>query len=130
MINVLVVDDDSTFLFLFRKKLEKDPSFQILKEAGHGEEALDWLKSSFKNNEVLPDVIVLDINMPVMDGWQFLDEFVQCCKDNDMNIPVCMLSSTINQLDFDKSKLYKPVKHFFTKPFSEEDMERIKALLG
>lgn len=128
MINVLVVDDDSTFLFIFRKKLEKDSSFKILKEAKQGEDALHWLKESLDNHGELPGVIVLDINMPVMDGWQFLDEYVEFCKVNGLNIPVCMLSSTINQLDFDKAKLYKPVKHFFTKPFSEQDMEQIKML--
>jgi CheY-like chemotaxis protein len=128
MINVLVVDDDSTFLFLFRKKVEKDPIIHIVKEARHGEEALDWLKDVSAHPTSLPDVIVLDINMPVMDGWQFLDEYVEFAKENGLNIPVCMLSSTINQMDFDKAKLYEPVKHFFTKPFSEKDMEHLKML--
>lgn len=125
---IMLVDDDSTFRFIFKKQLEKDPTFEIQKEAVHGDDALAYLQSLRGGAESFPDMIVLDINMPVMDGWQFLDAYAELSKKTGMNIPVCMLSSTINQMDFDKSKTYNAVKSFFTKPLTQEAMDKMKAI--
>ena len=124
---IMVVDDDSTFLFIFKKQMEKDPSFKIIKEAVHGDDAITYL-SGLTDKTDYPDLIVLDINMPVMDGWQFLDAFSELNKSMNIKIPVCMLSSTINQIDFDKSKTYRSVKHFFTKPLTTIAMGKMKEL--
>ncbi len=124
----MVVDDDSTFLFIFKKQMEKDPSFKIIKEAEHGDAAITYLSGLTDNKEEYPDLIVLDINMPVMDGWQFLDAFSELNKTTNIKIPVCMLSSTINQIDFDKSKTYRAVQHFFTKPLTTIAMSKMKEI--
>lgn len=128
---IMVVDDDSTFRFILNKQLGKDPIFNIVKEAVNGEDAITFLSDLSDNSDnpsTYPDLILLDINMPIMDGWQFLDEFSVFNKKRNTTIPVCMLSSTINQIDFDKSKTYHSVQHFFTKPINSDDMMKMKEL--
>ncbi len=126
--NVLLVDDDSTFRFIFRKQVEKQNGLEIMHESEHGLAALEYLKSAISESKELPDVIILDINMPIMDGWMFLDDYSKWSKEAGIDIPVCMLSSTINQMDFDKSKTYSSVIDFFSKPFSSEHINRLLSL--
>lgn len=82
--------------------------------------AEEGLKSILNDQE--PNVIFLDINMPIMNGWDFLDAYVQ----NNLEVPVYMLSSSINQKDIDKSQTYEVVKGFISKPLI---IERLKSIL-
>ena len=72
-----IIDDDPIFVFGVKKIMEIIGFSKSLMVFRNGEEALNNLKAIISANEKLPDVILLDLNMPILDGWQFLDEFVK-----------------------------------------------------
>jgi chemotaxis response regulator CheB len=120
---VMVIDDDTTFLFIFRKQIEKFEGAKIVNESRNGAEAMSFLKKLDPENEEIPDLIALDLNMPIMDGWDFLDEYGMICRRGFIKAPVCILSSTINQSDFDRANTYEMVKSFFSKPITSDQLK-------
>ena len=84
----------------------------------NGREALDNLSVILNSNEKLPEVIFLDLNMPILNGWQFLDEF---CKipNIEENTRIYILSSSVYSGDIEKSKKYSIVKDFIQKPLTD-----------
>jgi len=125
---VMVIDDDSTFLFIFRKQIEKFEGGKIVNESGNGSEALSFLKNLAPTADHMPDLIALDLNMPIMDGWDFLDEYGKLCADGVIKAPVCILSSTINQADFDRANTYEIVKSFFSKPITSDQLAAMEKI--
>jgi CheY-like chemotaxis protein len=124
---ILCVDDDPDdrhFLCLAVQKL--DPSMEII-EAHNGVEALDWLNEAKKGNSGLPCLIVLDINMPMMDGKQTL---VKIKADPELrDVPVVMFSTTSNPLD--KELFKRQGVELVTKPRDVATMNSaISKLLG
>ncbi|MCH2215776.1 MAG: response regulator [Flavobacteriales bacterium] len=124
---IMVVDDDSTFQFIFNKQIEKFGHFEIVNESKNGAEAIQFIKTALNEGTKLPELIVLDLNMPIMDGWDFLDEYGEIFGQAE-TIPVCILSSTINQADFDRANTYSTVKGFFSKPVTTEQLQTMKKL--
>jgi len=125
---IMVIDDDSTFLFIFRKQIEKFQDIEIVNESKNGLEAVNYIKQAGKNGSEMPDLIALDLDMPIMNGWNFLDEYDKLCKVGAKTIPVCILSSTINQADFDRADNYDLVKSFFSKPLTSEQLTTMKKI--
>lgn len=70
-----VVDDDKIFLYGIKRMMKLIGFCENLMVFHDGEEALEYLKPLIEAGDVVPEVILLDINMPIMDGWQFLDAF-------------------------------------------------------
>ena len=91
----------------------------------NGLEAIDDLKNKIETNNE-PDLILLDINMPVCDGWHFLEEFRKIKQNLSKNVEVYLVSSSNDVSDLNKSKLYKDeVKKYYYKPMTQEDFETI-----
>jgi len=123
--NIFIVDDDELLCFILKKQIGKFDSFEIWGTATNGLKALEALKDAHEKNTGLPDLILLDINMPVMDGWEFLDAFGEFASNLSEVPKICILSSSINRDDHDKSKTYKEVNQFFTKPLLDSDIETL-----
>jgi len=128
---VLIIDDDP-ILIMVCKRLMKITGFSEIvyaaKEGGEGMKIL--LEQLVSTPENLPDLILLDINMPVMNGWEFLDELIALSPKMPLSLPVFMLSSTIDQADYDRASSYDLVKGFYSKPLTKENLEEIEKILG
>ena len=117
-LRILLIDDDAVNNELSTLQLKRyDPDIEII-EKRTVREALEYLDDE---NNLKPNVILLDINLPVTNGWQFLE--VQ--EEKDSNIIVFMLSSSVHYKDREKAKQYKSVKGFLEKPMFDDTIELI-----
>ena len=71
---IWVIDDDIIYQIIVNKIIKKSEMFSAISKFKNGKDAIDDLQKSLENTELLPDIILLDINMPIMDGWEFMDE--------------------------------------------------------
>lgn len=118
-----IIDDDPIFSFVAKKMIENhSPSINILSFA-NGQEALEGLNARTQNGEKLPEVIFLDLNMPVMDGWEFLESYNGLSEISPISIFI--VSSSIDPADIEKAKNYAVVKDFISKPLTEESLNHI-----
>jgi CheY-like chemotaxis protein len=104
---------------------------QTISSSRDGKEGFDQFKLVMETMpDNLPDLILLDINMPVMNGWDFLDLYAGIEDQIPKKICIVMLSSTVDQADYDKANSYTQVNGFYSKPLSKENLPDIAALVG
>lgn len=117
---ILCVDDDPITLMLCKKVISKAQFSNDVVTAKNGQEALGYLKDIKKLNNIakVPQLIFLDLNMPVMDGWEFLDNFNNDEYNSYNSTKVIVLSSTIDPEDYKKAKKYPMVFDFISKPIT------------
>lgn len=120
-----IIDDDSIYVFGLKKLIEIHDFCDNIYSFNNGEAALESLKEIMHTPEKLPDVILLDINMPVMDGWQFMDEFIKLKPELAKDITIYMVSSSIHSSDIDKADSYSDVSGYIVKPVSLDDLKKI-----
>lgn len=127
---ILLVDDDQTFKFIVRTIVAKSDFAQIAYEACNGEEALRYLEqvSALVTEEKRPDIIMLDLNMPVMDGWTFLDTLPARIPEHQ-RIPICIMTSSINTADQYRSLKYSCVKAIYTKPLNIGVLQEMREMV-
>lgn len=125
---ILCIDDDQITLMLCKIVIAKATFSNEIATAKNGEDALnffDTLKTSDKTI-TKPELIFLDLNMPIMSGWEFLDAFNTEKYAEFHNTKIIILSSTIDPGDLEKSKKYPLVIDFLPKPISKEMLEYLK----
>ena len=126
--HICIIDDDSVYINLVRKIIELKKIAKNVLVFKNGKIALDYFLDSIQVNEnevIIPRVILLDLNMPVMDGWEFLDEFAKIKGKIDKKIDLYVVSSSINQQDIDRAKSNEVVLDYLTKPLQMNDFEKI-----
>ncbi|MGV3696587.1 response regulator [Flavobacterium sp.] len=129
---ILCVDDDPITLMLCRKVVEKVEFAKEIITVNNGEEAIQYFDALFeerKNNNdiVYPKLVLLDLNMPVMDGWEFLESYITKEYQNVFDSTrFIVLSSSIDPYDINRSKTY-PVIGFLSKPVTKEMLEDLKS---
>lgn len=129
---ILCVDDDPITLMLCKMVISKASFANEIITAQNGEEALNYfddIKLNNLGNEIsrYPQLIFLDLNMPVMGGWEFLDMFSKHDYPKLFkNCKVIVLSSTIDPADINKAKTYPMVYDFMSKPITKEMLESLK----
>tara|TARA_R110000796_G_scaffold88850_4_gene191908 strand:+ start:67818 stop:68219 length:402 start_codon:yes stop_codon:yes gene_type:complete len=123
--SILLVDDDESTNFInsvFIKKLEIDVDVY---KALNGAEALDILEASEAFSDFFPCLITLDINMPVMNGWTFLDNFKKLSPDIKNKCIVVMTTVSEDEKDLIRANNNEHVKEFFQKPMSDEKFSHL-----
>ncbi|SNY93590.1 Response regulator receiver domain-containing protein [Cohaesibacter sp. ES.047] len=122
MQTILIVDDDESDQFICQYTIRKfDASIKTI-SAYDGQEALGILR------ETTPDAIILDINMPIMNGFEFLARYE---ADFDHHVPVvAMLTSSVLGKDQEQAMQYDFVRTFFEKPLTMDHLQKMKELLA
>lgn len=127
---ICLVDDDEIYQFTFTKSLEKSKVSKRVLVFGDGEEAIDFISANLNDKESLPDLIFLDINMPVMDGWDFLEEYLQLRKGINKNITIYIVSSSVHEEDIERAKKISEVTDYLVKPISEAEVHTLIELIS
>lgn len=121
---VCIIDDDPIFVYGTKVLLNYNSSFcSNIIVFENGEEALDDLKFMAKTNKELPEIIFLDLNMPIMNGWEFLDELKKL--DLKKKIGVYIVSSSLDKMDEEKSREYDMVIDFISKPLTTNKLQQL-----
>lgn len=118
--NLFIVDDDQTFVFLTKKTISSTHIESQISEFNDGQEAIDFLRNIAGNAELLPDIIFLDIFMPILDGWGFLEEYKLLLPKLAKKIEIFIVSSTIAPHDIERAKSHPMVSDLFIKPLVKD----------
>lgn len=118
--NVSIIDDDKIFKFTIIKTIESVNFAKKINVFNDGEEGLKFITNNLDNPDELPDVIFLDLNMPYMDGWEFLEEFANLKQDLPKEIMIYVVSSSVSALDIDRAKEISDVTAYIVKPITTD----------
>lgn len=121
-----IIDDDSLYTYNAKKILKESPVFNDYIIFNDAESAIEHFKTvSINDSTKIPDVLFLDINMPIMDGWDFIDEFSKLKPSLKKNVTIYMVSSSINPADINRAKELSDVAQYIVKPINVEQFEKI-----
>lgn len=120
-----LVDDDDIYQYTFIKNLQDANLSRDILLFSDGEMALEHMEQNLTNIDELPDIIFLDINMPVMDGWEFLEEFVKLKPNVGKEIVIYMVSSSIDPNDISRAREISEVSDYLIKPVTKEEVRAI-----
>jgi len=124
-IRICLIEDDHAFVYLAKIIMHGvDDSVEIT-TFPDGAPAFDFFQNNKSSAEILPDLILLDLNMPKMDGWQFLDAYEKITGEMRKTIPIYILSSSISEKDILKAKANLLVTDFLTKPLEKDKFAEI-----
>jgi CheY-like chemotaxis protein len=122
---VFIIDDDEANNLICTININKAQIATEIKTFKSAREGLKVINQA-TNDQELPDVIFLDINMPVMSGWDFLDSFKNVATNVTKKITLFMLSSSVMEEDVNKARSYIEVTDYITKPLSIEKLKMIQ----
>lgn len=122
---MLVIDDDDINIFIIKKVIEKTGYEVDMISKSNGQLAIDYLSNIINNAEIFPHIILVDINMPILNGWEFLEAYEKL-NIQERKVYLYMLSSSVYEYDIEKAKSFKSVNGFISKPLT---IERLKELL-
>ncbi|MEO8515853.1 MAG: response regulator [Flavobacterium sp.] len=118
---LILVDDDEIIVYL-TKRLVKDANLiELTKVFSNGQDAINYLKENCNNPSLLPEIIFLDLFMPVMDGWEFLEEYALLKPKIDKRITIYIITSSVSPEDIQRAKNNKEVTDYIIKPITKEN---------
>ncbi|WP_256003799.1 MULTISPECIES: response regulator [Pedobacter] len=126
-IHLLAIDDDDINIFIIKKILEKTGFEVSFSSSSNGQEAFDYLSGLISSGSTFPQLILVDINMPVLNGWDFLSAYEKL--DAPKNVHIYMLSSSVYENDIEKAKSFRTVKGFISKPLSIDRLSELLRLI-
>lgn len=127
---VMLVDDNDTDNFISRRIIEITKFAPKVEVKNSGKSALEYLEKAQNNPDLLPDLIFLDINMPIVDGFSFLFEFSRFPEVVKEKCKIVVLSSSDNKRDIERIISEKYVIMFITKPLTDEALKKVKEKLN
>lgn len=127
--NILLIDDDQVFNFLSTKVLQRLGITDGIHAVTNAKDALKLISGRVSDFSTFPDIIFLDINMPMMDGFGFIEAFRQISIPNRDNIVIAIVTSSADTNDIRRAKELG-VTHYLTKPISENSLRPVLASAG
>lgn len=118
-----LIEDDDMMVLISKKFMEVTGAFEKVISFKNGKEAYDNLKAMLESGKSLPELIFLDLNMPIWDGWIFLEEFKRLPVSD--NIIIYILTSSIGNEDFEKAKIYGLEERYLMKPLGINTLREI-----
>ena len=107
--SILLVDDDKATNFVHKYAIKKANCIKNVVVVENGLEALEYLQPKENEPLIKPNIIFLDINMPIMNGWQFLEEYEKLNQNNRGDIVLIMLTTSLNPDDLNKAKSFSTI---------------------
>lgn len=117
-----IIDDDPIFVYGTKKVMKEVDFCSDVIVYNNGQDAINGLRNLVEEKKELPSLIFLDLNMPVMDGWEFLDDFITIPNNNIEKVHVYVISSSIDANDFIRARNYEVVNNYILKPITPEDL--------
>lgn len=123
--SILLIDDDEATNYVHTFAIKKTDCTDSIVTVENGLEALQLLESNKNKAKPQPNIIFLDINMPVMDGWQFIEEYEKLDKDEQADVVLIMLTTSLNPDDIEKAHAFSTINGFRNKPLTAEMLAEI-----
>lgn len=123
--NSCIIDDDPISVFGIKRSMKETNFSDNVVVYTNGQDALDGLTKMIDEGKKLPSIIFLDLNMPIMDGWEFLDDFIKIPNTNTDKVIIFIVSSSMDPRDMIKAKNYKMVNNYILKPILRKDLEKL-----
>lgn len=125
--NLIIIDDEPLQHFIMERMLSLYLSNSVdhITYSSNAIEILKFLETNRNNADELPDIIFLDLNMPVMNGWDFLDSYKRLQQKVAKSITIYVVSSSIDPGDILRSKKYLSVKDYIIKPMTKLALKKI-----
>ena len=123
---IYIIDDDPVCRLILSKTIQRNDSSMRITECENGQEGLEKLENiRYADHEI---IVLLDINMPVLDGWSFLNQIEKSHLYYLDQLIIYMVSSSIDEADTLKAKTYGFVKGFYNKPLTRDDLHTIAGI--
>ena len=121
----VIIDDDQVYQLVMKRTIEHTGLVKSILQFYDGEEALGFFRNKKELIADLPELILLDINMPFMNGWQFLDEFIKIDFKNKYKSTIFIVSSSSASEDLNKANEYTAVSGYHVKPITKAKFEEM-----
>lgn len=122
-----MIDDDDISLKIVTLTVKRYHFAQHIFTLKNGKEGIAYLEDLVAMEKAPPSLIFLDINMPVMDGWEFLEEYTRRFENNFPHTSICMLTSSLDPKDQEKASCYPNVIAFISKPIILDNMAMLRS---
>ncbi len=122
-----IIDDDKMYVNLVKRIVEAKHLCKNLMVFKNGMDALNYFEALLTSldKNTIPEIIFLDLNMPIMDGWEFLEKFTKIKNKLGKTIVLYIVSSSINPVDIERAKGINTVKDYLIKPVTIEELEAV-----
>ncbi len=122
---ILLIDDSESDNFVHSRVIKKAKVTEKVTIKYSGEEGIEYLKTLINEDYPRPSLIFLDINMPGMDGWEFLEHYEKLEDAQKAHVVIAMLTTSTSPVDRDKAKEFNLLQHFDNKPLTEENLMKV-----
>ncbi len=126
--SICIIDDDAIYVYALKFLIDISNTYQSIIVYENGKQAFEAFEQQIQQGISLPDTVLLDINMPMWDGWRFLEALEKIYTDKNMHLYV--MTSSVNSYDYNKASSFSMVKGCFEKPLKAADIQQITESLN